>query len=58
MCVAITPDEFEERLLTISETASTDRECRCEMHLLVVELLTALGYDAGADIYAEAVIER
>ena len=55
---AIPPDELEERLLTIRETARTKVERKYQMHTLVIELLTDLGYEVGAEIYAETVIER
>ena len=54
---AISPEEFEERLLTIRETAKRT-EVQYQMHCLVVDLLVELGYEDGADIYAETVIER
>lgn len=51
----ITPSELEERLLTIQETTKTKSERIYQMHQLVIELLTDLGYEDGADIYAENV---
>ena len=55
---AMTATEFEERLLTIRETARSDMDCLFQMHCLVIELLGDLGYEDGADVYAETVIER
>ena len=55
---AITPSEFEERMLTIRETSRTENECLYRMHGVVIELLVDLGYEDGADIYEETVMER
>ena len=55
---AMTPDEFEERLLTIRETVNPKSERIYQMHMLVVDLLIELGYEVGAEIYADDVIER
>lgn len=54
---AMTPAEFEERVLTIRETAKTKSERIEEMQNLIIDLLTELGYEDGADIFAETVNE-
>ena len=54
----MTPEEFEEQMLTIAETVRMESERRHKMHNLVIDLLTELGYEVGAEIYAETVIER
>ena len=51
---AITPEEFEERMLTITETTRTRAERVYEMKKLVVELLIDLGYGDGAEIFADS----
>ena len=51
----ITPDEFEERLITIRETARTETRCIYQMCDLVIELLSALGYEDGAEVFSDAI---
>ena len=53
----ITPEEFEERLITIRETSNTDERCLYQMSTLIVELLSDLGYEDGAEVFDDIVTD-
>lgn len=53
----ITPEEFEERLITIRETSNTDARCLYQMSNLIVEVLSDLGYEDGAEVFADVVAD-